>query len=646
MKKIALLLIIPFLTPKTVHAQNEHLKLSADQPLAGSTISFTYSPDGTILAGKKKVEAAVYYMNFKDSPADDIVLTADGNEFKGSLNIPSTAKAFFLSFSGGGKIDDNNGQGYFYFMYEDGKPIKGAYAAKALWSFSSLAAYSGIKSSNVPEAVKLYEKEFEMYPQSKEEFSSSYIMALSASGNAQYKAKADALVNEMAKSGDEKQMQIAMGIFMRQQKKVQVDSLANILKTKVPANLSAKGQKSAAIDKEKDPAEKELLVDDFAKNFPNDLSEKLSMVDYWRGQIAKAYLNDGKVDDFERVYAVINNKSILAGFFNNFAFDNAKQGKDLELDARICKLALDLAQKEVDNPAPRPFKTPKDTKHYVEGVYDMYADSYAYILAKQGKYQEAYNYEQPIYEKNKGNIEIAETYVGILMGLNKYPEVLTAIETILKHGSTTAKMDEDLKIAYIKAKGSDAGFDDYYANFKTAIDAKLRAGLNKEMIKQPAPAFTLKDLDGKTVSLADMKGKVVVVDFWATWCGPCKSSFPGMQMAVNKFKDNPNVKFVFIDTWEHAENYIDGVKAFMAQTKYPFHVLMDEKGADGRQSKVVSTYGVDGIPTKFVIDGNGNIRFKHVGYAGSDKGILDEVSAMIDMTMQAEVKSDNKAGEE
>jgi thiol-disulfide isomerase/thioredoxin len=133
------------------------------------------------------------------------------------------------------------------------------------------------------------------------------------------------------------------------------------------------------------------------------------------------------------------------------------------------------------------------------------------------------------------------------------------------------------------------------------------------------------DLDGKNVNISDLKNKVVVVDFWATWCGPCKASFPAMQKMVDKFKDNPEVKFIFVDTWERGENKRKDAADFLATHKYTFHVLQDV------EDKVVSQFNVNGIPTKFVIDKNGTIRFKAVGFDGSDDKLISELSAMIEL---------------
>lgn len=153
-------------------------------------------------------------------------------------------------------------------------------------------------------------------------------------------------------------------------------------------------------------------------------------------------------------------------------------------------------------------------------------------------------------------------------------------------------------------------------------------------LNRPAPDFHLKDIDGKTVSLGDYKGKTLVIDFWATWCVPCRESFPAVKMVVEKYKNDPDVAFLFIDTREKTADYPALVRKFLKDTGYPFHVVFDENDADGKMVVNYKKYDMPGIPTKYFIDPKGIIRFQRIGYAAeaTPEQTAQDIESLIEQT--------------
>jgi thiol-disulfide isomerase/thioredoxin len=118
----------------------------------------------------------------------------------------------------------------------------------------------------------------------------------------------------------------------------------------------------------------------------------------------------------------------------------------------------------------------------------------------------------------------------------------------------------------------------------------------------PAPAWKLKDVAGKEVSSAQFKGKVVVVDFWAPWCGPCRSEIPGY-IALQKKYGKDGLAIVGIAVNDSVEN----VRDFVAKQGVSYTIVM------GDDAVVEAFGGMDGIPTTFIIDREGKIRERKVG---------------------------------
>ncbi len=133
-----------------------------------------------------------------------------------------------------------------------------------------------------------------------------------------------------------------------------------------------------------------------------------------------------------------------------------------------------------------------------------------------------------------------------------------------------------------------------------------------------APSFALQDLNGKMVNLSDFKGKVVILDFWATWCPPCVIEIPHFIELYEQYKDQG---FAMVGISLDRQG-VSVVESFAQKHGVNYPILMN----DGRTDKAYG--GITYIPTTFVIDAAGNIRQKYVGY--QDKAVFEaDIKALL-----------------
>lgn len=139
--------------------------------------------------------------------------------------------------------------------------------------------------------------------------------------------------------------------------------------------------------------------------------------------------------------------------------------------------------------------------------------------------------------------------------------------------------------------------------------------------REIAPDFSWKDNKGNVVKLSDLKGKVVLLDFWATWCGPCRMTIPHVETIYEKYRDKGVVVIgINLDTGD-----LSKVQQFIKDQGMQYLVVTDP------DSRVASLYGVNSIPRFFLIDKNGRIAKMIIGY---DPNMEDVISKEIDSLLK------------
>jgi thiol-disulfide isomerase/thioredoxin len=640
MSKYAVFILAACLFVQQVSAQ-QALQIDPAAPRPGQSFAITYDPSSTALNGEPGISAVAYLMEGGLPIAMDLPLQRQGNHYIGKVQTRDTSLSVFFVFSAGDKKDNNGTKGYYVLMHDasgNAAPGAGMAAGQAFLNFGGLWGLD----RNADLGFQLMKDDFTAHPSLRKKFPQGYLNMLGQSKDSADKKLlrqelTQVLRNPGSSEADLSSVQFTADRILKD--KAMSEEASKLIRQRFPDGMWKRNESVMAINAEKDIAKKEILFRDFLKKYPPVTAQDSSRIEFFASIFAAEYVKQGNPQMAETYIAHVRNKQSLSSMYNSIAWREAGEGiegkpGDIAAGLRLSEQSLQLAREEIRSPSNAPvFYTPSQWTKQLYDSYITYADTYALLLYRDGQYDKALAYQREAFVHTKGkNKSTNEPFTIYLEKSRGADSARMVLERLIRDGYYTPGMKNQYKRLYLAKPHTEAEWTTHITALeRTQLEEKRRA-LENKMIREAAPAFTLKDMEGKNVSLASLKGKVVVVDFWATWCGPCIQSFPGMKKAQEKYAADADVKFLFVDTWENGESdkKLKGAEDFMKKNGYPFHVLMDYEDA------VVQQYKVDGIPTKFVIDKKGQIRFKSIGYEGNTDALAEELSWMIDMAKKAD----------
>jgi thiol-disulfide isomerase/thioredoxin len=520
-------------------------------------------------------------------------------------------------------IDNNKGQGFIIHLHDDNGNLFANDAIQWLGLIQDWNYYMDLTEISKKILIERYESAYQKHPELKKE--TSYVDYLTILYKEKKEDAKEILLNyalDRVKNADrEIDLLNAAKVFGLLKMNEEKQAAENKALEMYPFGELAKQkywQKQYASDNKIKATEQSLLADmneyiskfnDSSRNgfFYSKIISLLFDTADWNGGLKyQEFFSDNPT----RAY--INDKYALK--LADPKIENP--GRSLEIAKMLSKKSLDYMNDEKRS------KTTGWSMADLQGGYYKYLNTYALIFYKQHQYDSAFYYQGIMYHKNNVlNTEGLERYAVYAEKVKGVVFTKKILEQQLLSGVKSSTMLDHLQAIYKQLNLPKNEFDKLQKKNKLFAELKNAALIKRKLGTTKATDFKLKNLSGEVVSLSALKNKVVVLDFWATWCAPCKASFPEMQKLVDKYKADTGVVFLFIDVWEtkDAQKTREIVANYMKDNSYTFNVLFDQ------QEVVVKDYKIAGIPSKFVINKKGNVVF-----ISDDGNYMADISLVIE----------------
>ncbi len=633
--------------------QNDPFYFTSDV-FAGKEATVIYNSNKTILKNEDKVEAIVYFWKDYKWTAHDVDMIKTDSLWTAKITIPDGVALLDFKFYTGDKIDRGSVYGYLT-LDEQKRNLPSAYTGWGLLRGENTQQYgipNLIKDSTqyIKDEVLLFwfNQELRYHPNERKNI---FKYALEVQGRVNPEKCKEQTLREVdfVLHGDNN-ADVPEQTYIDCIKALQAiknDSLANTLKEealkKYPNGILARDIVIWSLFREGNKQAKENGLVELLNRFP---TSKFSDVhtensDLYYAKIIQSVIYNEVVtnNNYDLLYKYIGDApySLLDAFFWHMVQIPYRNN---ERTATQLLPYANLIMNEIVNRPRLESQLIYSPKEWVSMRLNRIKDAimaYARILDETGDTAKGMTLLDSIkpYYNNK-SADFNNTYTQMLIRSNRVGEVMAVIKSGIKENAASPEMIELLKQDYIKTTGSDKDFENYMNGLKSSdLLSKQQEKLRKEIVNMPIKLFEVERLSGEKVDMAKMKGKIIIIDFWATWCAPCIAAMPGMQMAVNKYKGDENVAFFFLSTQESNPKYKDRIKSLMQQKGYSFDVVLDSPSGNDTADLVYSTYAKEfkfsGIPQKMIIDGKGRLRWRSTGYFGSPSELADEISYIIEL---------------
>ncbi len=614
----------------------ETVKISPEYPMRGDSIIIIYQPNAAVSTEGSIPVLEFTYSNFYELPQKNS-MQKSGSDWRAAFRLPSYAIfATFVINDGEDKVRPSEKRHYEIAVYDNKKiRVEKGYVYQGY----SLGVQEGKSTDLKKNQAALYEEELKHYPDNYDAKLNilSYKISLPEETDKEglYKKANEIIAQKFyTDPGNMGYTNLTTMGYLMMGEKTRLDSLREVIRVKYPTSEAGYELRISDIISLKDTAKmvqglEKILTDENSKNRSYLTNAHEALFKYYAGK--------------RNQKQTLHHLSFLHNEFTPHTPEELKsQAEILYKESVALDTALALAQKSLSFVDTFPisliryfpetgylpsFVTRQERKESIKNITGQLHSLMALILHKQGRNEEAKKLMEAALNEANDN-ETLRNAGKYYSTVKEFESAFNAYRKVAYNDAGDTTSYQLMESTYKRWKGNMEGISSYVREIQDHWLAEMNKQLQKEIISKPLPDVLSHyvDLKGNPLSPSLIEKKIVIMDFWATWCVPCMQAMPYMEEVYQKYKNDPNVVFMIVNSG--SQNELSDAQNWFGNKKYTFPVYYNTDRTIGEK------LGFNLIPATYIIDQKENIRFKTLGFEG--KGMARKLTAQIEVLKKIE----------